>query len=152
MEIGMNEEIKLSLTETEVAWLAGLLEGEGCFYFNPRKKNPDTKIQLSMTDKDIVERVAKMFSTTIATLLPDPRDIHHLRTKNYYRTYICGVKVRAAMRAIRPFMGRRRTAAIDRQFQAWESRGGRDNSELHINAVYPLNYPANYLRRNRLAV
>lgn len=49
-------------TMKEIYWLAGLLEGEGCFhaYRQGRKKtpNPLVQVQVAMTDKDVVERIA----------------------------------------------------------------------------------------------
>ena len=107
------------LTEIEIAWLAGLLEGEGSFHFTMVGKCPNNRIQLSMTDKDIMERVAKMFFTTFSTLPPQGL---MRKDKNYYRVYICGANSRAVMRAIRPFMGQRRKKEIDKQLAAWETR------------------------------
>lgn len=53
------------MTRTELAWLAGLLEGEGCFYLKWRGKGahgeelyPTMCVQLAMTDEDIVQRAA----------------------------------------------------------------------------------------------
>lgn len=48
-------------TTNDIAWLAGLLEGEGSFSvvsFMP-------KIQLSMTDEDIVQRAASILGTNV---------------------------------------------------------------------------------------
>jgi hypothetical protein len=55
----------LMLTETlskvDIAWLAGLLEGEGSFMRGKRKDAPG--ISLAMTDRDVVERAAKLLRT-----------------------------------------------------------------------------------------
>lgn len=54
------------MTEIEVAWLAGLLEGEGSFGLDTRALHkykvstapPAPYIKISMVDKDVIERVA----------------------------------------------------------------------------------------------
>ena len=43
------------MTEIQVAWLAGLFEGEGCIYL--RKKDGSPVLLISMTDEDIICRV-----------------------------------------------------------------------------------------------
>ena len=58
----------LMLSETDVAWLAGLLEGEGTFLLDNRSATryeestvpPSPVLRISMTDQDIIDRVAKM--------------------------------------------------------------------------------------------
>lgn len=52
-------------SRVELAWLAGILEGEGCFYLKWRGKGaegrelyPTLCIQLAMTDEDVVRRAA----------------------------------------------------------------------------------------------
>ena len=123
------------LTEIEIAWLAGLLEGEGSFHFTMVGKCPNNRIQLSMTDKDIMERVAKMFFTTFSTLPPQGL---MRKNKNYYRVYICGANSRAVMRAIRPFMGQRRKKEIDKQLAAWETRQTKTRKDKSAFNLSPL--------------
>ena len=49
-----------------IAWLAGLLEGEGSFVFNRKAGGRcDVRIQLNMTDQDIIERAAKMLGRSV---------------------------------------------------------------------------------------
>nr|YP_010732032.1 putative site-specific DNA endonuclease [Massjukichlorella minus]WDY12946.1 putative site-specific DNA endonuclease [Massjukichlorella minus] len=58
----------LDLTDIEIAWMAGLLEGEGYFYIDRRNKArykkstspPAPAITLSMTDKDVIEKFARL--------------------------------------------------------------------------------------------
>ena len=52
------------MTDLESAWLAGLLEGEGYFQITkPRHHHPtQVVIRLSMTDKDVVEKAAKLLN------------------------------------------------------------------------------------------
>lgn len=59
------------MKETDVAWLAGLLEGEGCFVVRP-KNTP--YIALKMNDKDVVEKAAALMKMTVT------------RPRNNYKT------------------------------------------------------------------
>lgn len=94
------------MTEAEVAWLAGLLEGEGCFSSPPGK----ARVICAMTDRDVIERCLEI--TGVGNLKfrkrynPDRKDqwvwdVSRLRDAS------------AIMRVVRPLMGLRRGAAID---------------------------------------
>ncbi len=129
------------MKQHEVIWLAGLLEGEGCF--NVRKdKNMQPRVSIEMTDKDIIERAAKLFGSNISTRAPrvlgtcstcagdsrtcsigiafkdgdgDDQVARHYgfsRTKEAYQTAIYGDRARNLMRLVYPFMGQRRGAKI----------------------------------------
>lgn len=48
-------------TETEIAWAAGLFEGEGCFNAFKRKSGKwGVQVRLGMTDREPVERFARI--------------------------------------------------------------------------------------------
>jgi hypothetical protein len=85
-------------------WLAGLLEGEGSF----GNRGNCLIIQLSMTDRDIVERAAKLMGAksifTRAGLKP--------RHKQQYSITVAGDNAALWMAAILPYMGERRSAKI----------------------------------------
>lgn len=58
----------LHLNDTEIAWIAGLLEGEGYFGIDNRSINrykksnapPSCYIRISMTDQDVIVKLANM--------------------------------------------------------------------------------------------
>jgi hypothetical protein len=58
----------LNITETDIAWIAGLLEGEGYFGIDNRSKDryevsntpPAPFIKISMVDEDIIQRLSKL--------------------------------------------------------------------------------------------
>src|SRR5882762_4958899 len=85
----------------QLAWLAGLLEGEGCFSL-ANKGGHSINIQLSMTDRDTVERAAAVMRTRI----------HQGKTltsgKTVWRCYISGAIAASMMRQLLSFMGSRR--------------------------------------------
>lgn len=88
-------------------WLAGLLEGEGTF-LKPAPSCPCSPIiSCRMTDLDIVELVAAAFGTSVQACDKGP-----YRTE--YAATIRGSRAVRLMRLLRPMMGVRRRAAIDR--------------------------------------
>lgn len=48
----------MGITEVELGWLAGILEGEGCFDY---QSSNSARIRVSMTDEDTVLRIALIF-------------------------------------------------------------------------------------------
>jgi hypothetical protein len=101
------------VSEAEVAWLAGLLEGEGSFMMvNNRvggKLYRYPKVVVNMTDRDIIDRVATMFGTTTYEM-PAPPKVSH---KQQWRATVTGVKAAEWMRRLYPWLGERRRARID---------------------------------------
>lgn len=55
----------MKILHLDLQWLAGLLEGEGCFQYNGK---PTPSIVVQMTDKDVInkEQYHKNRSNTIA--------------------------------------------------------------------------------------
>jgi hypothetical protein len=105
------------MKNTDLAWLAGLLEGEGCFRCDTRKytlKSGEKKsylepvIHLQMTDLDVMERAASLLGTTLRTYQDNKGN-----RKLLYRTSLNGKK-RAIpmMRQLLPLMGQRRQERI----------------------------------------
>jgi hypothetical protein len=89
----------------DIAWLAGLLEGEGCF---SRRGNCIT-IQVYMTDLDVVERAATMLGAPSVGRRVDPLRPNDLPC--YYCT-VSGPSAAAWMMTLYCLMGDRRKARI----------------------------------------
>jgi len=54
------------IREIDIAWLAGIVDGEGCFHFAARKSKLtfiDCWLQVGMCHKETVDRVARLMST-----------------------------------------------------------------------------------------
>lgn len=95
-----------------ISWLAGLLEGEGCFDVRGAKGNrrPCLRVRLGMVDEDVVLCASGFFggSTVRASSRPArPRE------KTMYYIGWNGAKAEDAMCAVRPFMGKRRSRRVD---------------------------------------
>lgn len=106
------------MNETDLAWLAGLLEGEGCFVFLRGHRpsgipNRQWRVQLTMTDRDVVERAAALMDCRVcgpyAAKTPGGET-----AKPQWRTALGRrADVVALITALRPKMGERRQRQID---------------------------------------
>lgn len=131
------------LTDAEVAWLAGLLEGEGCFWvMNKGGRTPGAtprrypRITMVMTDRDTVTTAAAMFGRACGVA---PRKVTVRNPpskagnrKEQYGVYLIGASAMSVMRTVRPWMHSRRTAKIDEiltEFASLVSNGRR--ADLH---------------------
>lgn len=102
------------LSPTELGWVAGLLEGEGCFTdastVQKGKEYRYSRIQLNMTDEDVMRKFVKMVGIG---RLSGP---HGYATKtNWKPRWTWTVRHKDAkdlMTEILPLMGERRSEAI----------------------------------------
>jgi hypothetical protein len=115
----------ITATAIEVAWLAGILEGEGSFMMirnRPgggitRYKYP--VVTVNMTDRDVIERVANLFGCkTHKISMPKPPPVR----KQAWRAIITGSGAADWMRVLLPHMGERRSARIREVLQEWDAR------------------------------
>ncbi len=88
-----------------IEWLAGLLEGEGCFGIYDGRP----EVQLRMTDLDVIEKASAYF--------PGNKIRHETYPKNptwkdSYRIRTRGKKAIDLMRLLLPYMGNRRSSKI----------------------------------------
>ena len=93
----------------EFFWLAGLLEGEGCFGNGPPSQPNLPHISIQMTDEDVIRRVASIWG--VSYFKHRPRLAHH---KPCFATKIRGEKAVEWMIRLRPHMGVRRQSQIDK--------------------------------------
>lgn len=101
-----------------IAWLAGLLEGEGCFYAGTRKVGDATyrrvALQLLMTDLCPVKRAADLMR------VPWVKSKRITKGgKPLYRTNAHGRKAAQWMMTLYPLMGERRQAKIRECLDVW---------------------------------
>lgn len=108
-------------TACEVAWLAGLIEGEGYIHVIKSTVNGKSyyypRIHIRMTDKDVVERVAEMWGNSVQAIKPGPQS--HLTS---YGTQISGSRAVEWMMVIRPYMGKRKKEQIASAIEAHEQK------------------------------
>jgi len=104
------------MTEAQVAWLAGILEGEGSFLV---RRNGSGVIQVAMTDRDIIDRLVevtgagRIHSRTPAKPHHRPAWVWHVRR----HTHVVHI-----VTAVLPWLGERRTIAANKVLEALASR------------------------------
>nr|YP_009367806.1 putative LAGLIDADG homing endonuclease [Neodangemannia microcystis]ARK14811.1 putative LAGLIDADG homing endonuclease [Neodangemannia microcystis] len=126
---------KLNLTKIQIAWLAGLFEGEASFTLDKRAKKryavstapPNVSVKIVLNDEDVIQTVANLLDKNV--YLPK-----RLTIKNN-QTYGCSIGDRNTLLyllpRIYPYMGKRRKAQLDPCLKAlnnwviWFNSGGR---------------------------
>ena len=112
------------MTRNEIAWLAGLLEGEGCFFWDSSKgRYGHPNIRLNMCDRDVVERAKQLIdASAIRKVVKEP-------WKTQWSISIVCEKAAEIMRTVLPYMGERRSKKITTLLAAWNSRPGMSGAQ-----------------------
>lgn len=108
------------INELDFHWLVGVLEGEGTFLSGPPSQPASPAVRVTMTDRDVVERVGRIIERAVLTLRP--RELHH---KTPYMTTIKGSPAAQLMLAARPFLGSARQTQLDGAIASWRRNGRR---------------------------
>jgi hypothetical protein len=106
------------LSIRNIEWIAGLLEGEGCFSLN-RSLPGNASIGLAMTDHDVVQRFAGYLGCNVRTEQPSNSALGKKR-KTIYVTTVASTKAVGLMMTIYPLMGFRRKTKIREIVLAWK--------------------------------
>lgn len=99
------------LTDLDTAWLAGYLEGEGCFTLS---KGRYIRVVVASTDRDILNRVALLTEGVVGVRRRDKRQPN---AKTVYHIEITGDRARTVATLVYPFMGLRRQKRIREIFE-----------------------------------
>lgn len=119
-------------TTKNIAWLAGFLEGEGCFYYS---KTP--VIILSSTDLDVVEKAASILR--IKRIKPHIPTQQQLGSKTQHKIKMTGSSAAAWMQTLYVLLGTRRQSKIREVLGIWKNahRGGPEFCiNGHVRATY----------------
>lgn len=93
-------------TDTQIAWAAGLLEGEAWF----GHAGNSARISLAMVDRDVVTKLAEMFDLPAPRPVRPPKDRPNRQLQ--WGAYVSGRRALAIMQAILPHLGERRSAKV----------------------------------------
>ncbi|HEX2907188.1 MAG TPA: hypothetical protein VHO69_10035 [Phototrophicaceae bacterium] len=95
-------------------WLAGLLEGEGSFQIQVKGegRSDQPKLNLKMTDKDVVEHFALLLNTHVLGPYKLSGGPESANWKPAYDASVFGEIALEWMQRLRPYMGERRQAQI----------------------------------------
>lgn len=105
-------------TEAEIAWAAGLFEGEGCVSVQRPKHAPNVvqvRLQVTSTDRDVLEKFADAIG---CGRLYGPYDRDPSRKPVGYWFASSRADVDRAAEAMRPWLCSRRIAALDAALEA----------------------------------
>lgn len=95
----------ISPTTADLHWAAGLLEGEGCFFYKKHSGSP--QITVGMTDLDIIQRLQNLFGGSIRK--KEPKNPKH-KTQWHWNVY--GSRARGIIMTLYGLFGERRQARI----------------------------------------
>ncbi len=89
-------------TDIEIAWAAGLFEGEGCIVLRAKRA---AELTVGMTDRDVIDRFHRVVGAGYVLTESRTKDGH----KTLHR-WMCGksADVRAVLAAFLPYFGARR--------------------------------------------
>lgn len=98
----------------QIHWIAGLLEGEGCFY---QRRNGDVLVQVAMTDGDVIGRLQAIlgFGTLKRRRLPSGKIAYQWSSGHQAN----GVGL---MMTLLPLMGARRGDKIRECLRLWKKK------------------------------
>lgn len=103
------------MTEQELGWMAGLLEGEGCFRVRSSPallasgRRPVLTVSLAMCDEDVVRRAADLGGAKMRVV---EEKVSNRRWNDRWRVTWSGADAERLMRLVQPLMGQRRAAKI----------------------------------------
>lgn len=115
-----------ALTDAELAWLGGVLEGAGNFWSKYRKDRGRRypRVTVGATDRDTVETVAHLLGRLVGT---EPRAIYEAKApsrgsrKVRYQVSVTGAPAVTVMRLVRPLMHSRQAADIDEVLKEFDA-------------------------------
>ncbi len=105
------------MNNSEFMWLVGLLEGEGSFMKGAPSKPNQPIISISMTDEDVIAKVASMWDVKYCS--------YKARKSNWKPSFGCrirGFRAVELMKKLRNHMSERRKRQIDAVFDNYIPR------------------------------
>lgn len=122
--------------DADLAWAAGLFEGEGCVSAYVRRNGSvQMQIRLEMTDGDVVERFALIMGCGNVSIRPPQRE--HWLPLHSWRVYEAE-KVRDCIQRLLPFLGKRRTARAQEVLRLGADVRSHNTKKTHCPQGHPL--------------
>ena len=114
------------MKETELYWLSGIVEGEGCFTWDKNRHRP--QVYVGMTDEDVMERVAELMQTSlIRTHSPSHKDKGFKPT---FHAKVMGQRAIYLIDVLYPLLGKRRQTRADELKEMYNNRPNKKRSRL----------------------
>ena len=96
----------------KLAWISGLLEGEGSFLVIRPGKYKYPAVQICMTDKDVMKKYQLCLHDILNVDIPRLYIHEYKRNKTVYMHHLRGNRALQLMNLLLPFMGERRSIKI----------------------------------------
>ena len=124
---------------TDIAWAAGLFEGEGCWNaYGHEGGTVRMQVRLGMTDRDVVERFAAIVGVGNVSVHDTPAH----RAKGWKPLYTWCVyeaeKVREVIALLLPYMGERRRAKAEEVLRLGADIRSHNSKKTHCPAGHEL--------------
>jgi hypothetical protein len=119
------------LSDFELGWLVGILEGEGYFGYECTQR-----VQVKMTDEDSVVRAAALFeriTEQTCLVLYEDKSKYNVNWQDAWKVVITGDRARIVMRYVVKYMGYRRRQRI------WQCLNKHKEEKQTFNLVELLN-------------
>ena len=104
--------------DARIAWLAGVLEGEGSFLSARFDGHCYPRVQMTMCDRFVLERAMTLMPGSHIYAVSDKRGDERGWSDSWI-VMVNGLPAAEVMRAVLPWMGSRKTRANDRSLSAW---------------------------------
>ena len=129
----MDEEKYMTLNDFELGWLTGIVEGEGSFGFTGPYETPC--IRVGMTDKDIIERAARLLGVKVY------KEERHSSRKTVWLIRISDqLKIVYLLTAMIPGLGERRSRSaknlLKRSIELVEKSADMKQKRILARAIY----------------
>lgn len=106
-------------TMMEIAWIAGIVEGEGCIVVQPSSKT--LRLSIEMTDLDVLQKAQRIFGPD-ARLSKRTVKLSNPKWRDRYILHLCGSRLMQWLMTIYPLMGNRRKAKIEQAIEMFKNR------------------------------
>lgn len=110
----------LDLEPVDSGWLAGILEGEGCFTTSGSARRY-IRIDLVSTDRDVVERAALLMDDSRVGVVGKTSTVSR---KQQYRTTLSGARAARVMLTVLPQLGQRRAERVTGLLEQFVTHNG----------------------------
>ena len=112
---------------TDVAWAAGLLEGEGCFSICHRKSakwdHKTVAVHCEMTDEDTIQKLLSVFKVgTINQRLSMKRNDGRIRKDTWIWSVQNHSGIELVLKSVHPYLSKRRTQKAEELLEYIEKR------------------------------
>ena len=104
-----SEPLPPTIASPDLCWLAGLMEGEGSFLAPSPSAPRSPGLQVTMVDRDVIARAGSLLG--VGVMVIRARKAHW---STAYSVRVRGARAVLWMKLLRPLMGTRRKAQIDR--------------------------------------